>query len=156
MYTCIMSSASGGLLFPKLGTNPSASIKSNKKAVSTGEYKTIMVSAAKPASRPWDAFPDGSEEDPYRSVGGDASVIVADGETSYQAQTGHSDAPEDLDAIARQAGLDDSAVSALLSLVLHHILTRNRCVSSMVAVADRMHRSTYLRLVLTRSIIIMN
>ena len=116
-----------------------------------------MVSAAKPASRPRDAFPDGSEEDPYRSIGGDnASVIVADGETSYQAQAGHSDPPEDLDAIARQAGLDDSAVSALLLLVLHRILTRSRCASSMVVVADEMPRSAYLHLVLTRSITIMN
>jgi len=115
-----------------------------------------MVSAAKPASRPWDTFPDGSEEGPYGNVGGDASVIVADGETSYQAQTAHSDAPEDLEAIARQAGLDDSAVSILPLLVLHRILTRNRCASSMVAVADRMRRSTYLHLALTRNITIMN
>ncbi|KAG0636335.1 hypothetical protein HOY80DRAFT_891535 [Tuber brumale] len=93
------------------GTNSSTSNKSSKKTLPTGEYKPIMVSAAKPASRPWDA--DGNEGDPYRSVGDDVPVIAADRETSYQAQTGHGDAPENLDAIARRAGLDDSAMRQL-------------------------------------------
>ncbi|PWW78412.1 hypothetical protein C7212DRAFT_182613 [Tuber magnatum] len=93
------------------GTNSSASNKSNKKIVSAGEYRPMMVSAAKPANRPRDT--GGNEENPYRSVGDDVSIIVADGETSYQAQAGHGGAPEDLDAIARQAGLDDSAMRQL-------------------------------------------
>ncbi|CAZ80569.1 unnamed protein product [Tuber melanosporum] len=91
------------------GTNSSTSNKSNKKTLPTGEYKPIMVSAAKPV-RLWDA--DGNGGDPY-SVGDDVLVIATDGEASYQALTDHGDAPEDLDAIARQAGLDDSAMRQL-------------------------------------------
>ncbi|RPB01848.1 hypothetical protein L873DRAFT_1675161 [Choiromyces venosus 120613-1] len=95
------------------GTNSSAPNKSNKRTVSAGEYKPIMITAAKPASRPPDAFPNGNEGDPYGTIGEDVSAIVANEKTSHQTQTDRGDAMEDLDTIARQAGLDDSAMRQL-------------------------------------------
>jgi len=44
---------------------------------------------------------------------------------------------ENIGAITRQEEYDDSAINAVLLLVLQHRLTRSRCASSIVAVAAK-------------------
>lgn len=73
-----------------------------------------MLPVARSADRPELSYPMGGEENPYDGVrdmseAGLAGSAVAS--ASHQIQIGHGDGSEDLDTIARQAGLDDAAVS---------------------------------------------
>lgn len=113
--------------------------KANDRKGSVGEYKPIMLSVARPAGRPEVSSTEG-EETPYSD--GDTSdagmAFGAGASASHQAQTDNG--PEDLDTIARQAGLDDAAVSFLASDEYFRFLTGNRCANSTVVVERGMDR----------------
>jgi hypothetical protein len=75
-----------------------------------------MLSVARPANKPEETSPENGEEGPHGGVGVEETTRVgvatsAEASTSYQMQAGHDDRLDDLDSIARQAGLDDAAVS---------------------------------------------
>lgn len=79
-----------------------ASTKSTTKATFTGEYQPIMLTAAKPLNRPKGT--SGAQDDDAYPEG---PVAIPDTTPSAHGHNG----PQDLETIAREAGLDDAAVS---------------------------------------------
>lgn len=79
-----------------------SSTKSTTKATFTGEYQPIMLTAAKPPNRPKGA-PGAQDDDTYP----EEPVVIPKTTPSAYGYNG----PQDLETIAREAGLDDAAVS---------------------------------------------
>lgn len=82
--------------------------KSTTKTTLTGEYQPIMLTAAKPANKPKEAS-NPQEDDAYFESGDTDGGAVATFETAPG--TGTHSGPQDLETIAREAGLSDAAVS---------------------------------------------
>lgn len=82
--------------------------KSTTKASFNGEYQPIMLAVAKPANRP-NGISEAQEDDSYPE-GAEANGGTATVSKTVSRAHGHN-GPQDLETIAREAGLDDSAVN---------------------------------------------
>ncbi|KAI5846143.1 mitotic checkpoint regulator, MAD2B-interacting-domain-containing protein [Tricharina praecox] len=95
-------------LFGAAVTNPLPRPKA-VKPVMAGEYKPIMLEAAQPMRRPAEHTDDFDEEQGMVGVAEQSSYAAGGGAAAANAQS----QINDLDALAREAGLDESALRQL-------------------------------------------
>lgn len=79
-------------------------------SISAGEYKPIMLEAAKPIRKPEEET-EYLDEEPGFDAGSAASVQ----QSSYAASSSVTQ-PQDLESLAREAGLDQNAVGVFLDV----------------------------------------